>query len=80
MKFNEFLGSSEDIKERITRETSLALHETVGVRLEGLKALLKTLETCSSDVQSLIDGSDDPDPCVTALWDALVQINNFPIK
>lgn len=44
------------------------------MRLEGLRALQKTLETNAEEVEALINGSDEPDPCVTALWEALVGI------
>lgn len=66
-----FYDSSEALKDRLIRETSLALHETVGVRLEGLQALQSTVKN-SSEIQSLIIGSDEPDPCVTTLLDGLV--------
>lgn len=64
----------ESVKDGLIRETSLILHETVGVRIEGLKVLQKTFKDHMPVIQNLIIGSDEPDPCIKTLLESLVSI------
>lgn len=71
--FTFFSFRSETLRDKLIREIGLAMHETVGVRIEGLKALQLTIRKFLSKIQNLIIGSDEPDSCIKTLLECLVK-------